>query len=532
MSKRYWPLIEKTCKIGSKFGPRSGGFHAGQDFEAPDGTPIFACAGGTILHIGPAQGYGQWIVIDHPDEDGGGCTTYGHMWDAFATGLERGDRVEAGQLIGYVGSNGQSSGPHLHLTVMPREYNESNKIDPLPWLKNAVYPRPANSVPTDQHKDHVHWALGEEKETTDESETRSNQMIEIDETEKSPNSSGRYGATVWLFVLHTEEGNGTARSLANYCQNPNAGVSYHYVLDNKTCYDVIDTDRASWSVLDANPYTINLCFAGSRAAMTRQQWLDRFSDAIDYAAKLFVQDASKYNPLEPFVRDYADVAKRKPGCTDHNGITVALRIGNHTDVGRNFPWDTFMASVSKYAEGVKIPVLVNAIDEKAKTTPWLGKRITEGEITTPDGRGRWAKFENGYIYWTPATTARAIPNNVFETWAELGYERGSLGYPTNDHTVLPVNEEPKVGDVQAFEGGTIYRKYGQQGYWVHGAIGERWKRDGFENSSWGWPVSNETAFQGGAEQQFEHGRIVWVADGTLGLKPDDGPDTIVPIPGH
>lgn len=520
MPERYWPLLKGSFEIGSPFGLRSSGFHAGQDFEAPDGSPIFACAGGTVLYIGPAQGYGQWIVIDHPDGDGGGCTTYGHMWNAFATGLSVGDRVEGGQLIAYVGSNGESSGPHLHLTVMPHEYDESNKIDPIPWLSKAIYPRPSLTV------------TAEKKESTDESKTRSTQMIEIDETDKSPNSSGRYGATVWLFVLHTEEGNGTARSLASYCQSSSAGVSYHYVLDNKTCYDVIDTDRASWSVLDANPYTINLCFAGSKAAMTKQQWLDKYPDAIDYAAKLFVQDASKYNPLEPYVRDYADVAKRRPGCTDHNGITVALRIGDHTDVGRNFPWDAFISAVDKYARGVQIPVFTNAIDDKAKTTPWLGKRITEGEVTTPDGRGRWAKFENGYIYWTPATTARAVPNSIFETWAELGYERGPLGYPANDHTVLPVDGEPKIGDVQAFEGGVVYRKYGQPGYYVKGAIGEYWKRDGFENSTWGWPVSNETAFQGGAEQQFENGKIVWVADGTLGLKPNDGPDTIVPITGH
>ncbi|MCM6779044.1 M23 family metallopeptidase [Nocardia sp. CDC159] len=137
---RYWPLRKGTFTIGSPFGPRAGGFHAGQDFPAPDGTPIHACAAGTIIHLGAAAGYGQWIVIDHPAAEGGGVSEYGHMWDARATGLSVGDWVEAGQVIGYVGNNGQSSGPHLHLSVMPYGYDPAAKVDPLSWLRGAGYP--------------------------------------------------------------------------------------------------------------------------------------------------------------------------------------------------------------------------------------------------------------------------------------------------------------------------------------------------------------------------------------------------------
>ncbi|GAA5085465.1 M23 family metallopeptidase [Nocardia iowensis] len=137
---RYWPMARGTFTIGSPFGPRAGGFHAGQDFPASDGTPIYACAGGTVLHLGAAGGYGQWIVIDHPTADGGGVSEYGHMWDAGATGLSVGDRVEAGQLIAYVGNNGGSTGPHLHLSVMPHAYDPSAKIDPMAWLHGAAYP--------------------------------------------------------------------------------------------------------------------------------------------------------------------------------------------------------------------------------------------------------------------------------------------------------------------------------------------------------------------------------------------------------
>lgn len=144
---RYWPLTRETLHLGSPFGPRPGGFHAGQDFPAPDGTPIYACASGTVLYLGAAAGYGQWIVIDHPADAGGGVTEYGHMWDARATGLRVGDHVKAGQLIGYVGSNGQSSGPHLHLSVMPYDYRPATKIDPLGWLAGADYPGEEEPMP-------------------------------------------------------------------------------------------------------------------------------------------------------------------------------------------------------------------------------------------------------------------------------------------------------------------------------------------------------------------------------------------------
>lgn len=135
---RQWPL-GKNFKLTSGFGPRWGTHHSGIDIAAADGTPFYACADGTIQYIGTASGYGQWIVIDHPASVGGGCTEYGHMWNAFATGLKAGDRVKKGQLIGYVGSNGQSTGPHLHLTVWERGYG-GRRIDPEQWLAGAKYP--------------------------------------------------------------------------------------------------------------------------------------------------------------------------------------------------------------------------------------------------------------------------------------------------------------------------------------------------------------------------------------------------------
>jgi hypothetical protein len=146
----------------------------------------------------------------------------------------------------------------------------------------------------------------------------------------------------WL--LHTEEGNSSAEQLARYCDGSH-NVSYHYTLRDRVVCDVVDTDFASWSVLSANAFTINLCFAGSRASWTRNQWLDRETD-ISIAAYMAVQDCRKYG-IPILVNPPPYVAT--PGISDHKYVTEELGIGTHTDVGDNFPWDVFTNYVEKWA---------------------------------------------------------------------------------------------------------------------------------------------------------------------------------------
>ncbi len=88
-------------------------FHSGVDWAAPFGTPIFAAGNGTIEEIGPKGGYGKYIRIGHAD---GYETAYGHM-TAFARGLEVGSHVRQGQVIGFVGSTGMSTGSHVHFEI-------------------------------------------------------------------------------------------------------------------------------------------------------------------------------------------------------------------------------------------------------------------------------------------------------------------------------------------------------------------------------------------------------------------------------
>lgn len=146
------------------------------------------------------------------------------------------------------------------------------------------------------------------------------------------------------FLFHTEEGNSSAEGLARYCQGQN-GVSYHYTVRDGIVYDVVDTDLYSWSVLAANAFTINLCFAGSRAGWSRAQWLQRERD-IEIACYLAVQDCRKYGfSTNVIVPPYINA----PGIADHKYVTEELRIGTHTDCGPNFPWDKVIHYVNLYS---------------------------------------------------------------------------------------------------------------------------------------------------------------------------------------
>jgi murein DD-endopeptidase MepM/ murein hydrolase activator NlpD len=87
--------------------------HNGTDYVAPKGTPVSAMANGQVLAAGHQGGYGKLVVLRHPN---GYKTFYGHL-SGFAKGVRKGASVTQGQLIGYVGSTGVSTGPHLHFEM-------------------------------------------------------------------------------------------------------------------------------------------------------------------------------------------------------------------------------------------------------------------------------------------------------------------------------------------------------------------------------------------------------------------------------
>ncbi len=126
-----WPV---TGRLTSSFGERldpfngEGAFHAGLDIAAAYGTPVRAPADGVIAKAGPASGYGREMIVDH----GGDVTTiYGHL-SGFA--VIAGQLVKQGQVIGYVGSAGRSTGPHLHYEV--RVHNMP--VNPHKYLRQTM----------------------------------------------------------------------------------------------------------------------------------------------------------------------------------------------------------------------------------------------------------------------------------------------------------------------------------------------------------------------------------------------------------
>jgi murein DD-endopeptidase MepM/ murein hydrolase activator NlpD len=97
--------------------------HWGVDYAAPQGTPVSALGSGVIDFAGRKGGYGNYIEVRHSSSF---TTCYGHLWK-FASGIRKGTRVEQGQVIGYVGSTGLSTGPHLDFRVR----KNGSYVDPL-----------------------------------------------------------------------------------------------------------------------------------------------------------------------------------------------------------------------------------------------------------------------------------------------------------------------------------------------------------------------------------------------------------------
>lgn len=111
--------------LSSGFGIRDGEAHNGMDIANDYGTPIYSVMSGTVISAGPATGFGNWVVVKNDD---GSKAVYGHM-KHFS--VQVGQRVDAGEQIAQVGSEGQSTGPHLHFEIYPDAFTP---VDPQPWL--------------------------------------------------------------------------------------------------------------------------------------------------------------------------------------------------------------------------------------------------------------------------------------------------------------------------------------------------------------------------------------------------------------
>ncbi len=138
------PVSNKDLtRIASGFGYRIdpvykvGKFHAGLDFAAPIGTPIYATANGIIKEANAnVSGYGNHVVIDHGY---GYQTLYGHM---YKIKVRPGQVVMRGEVIGWVGSSGKSTGPHCHYEV----HRNGIPVDPVYYFYNDLDPAQYNRL--------------------------------------------------------------------------------------------------------------------------------------------------------------------------------------------------------------------------------------------------------------------------------------------------------------------------------------------------------------------------------------------------
>ncbi len=131
-----WPV---DGKVVSLFGIRDGRRHDGIDISARSGTPIHAAAGGKVVFAGSMRGYGNLILLRHPDDL---FTAYAHN---SVNKVQKGQAVKQGQLIGKVGSTGRSTGPHLHFEIRNGQ-TARNPLFFLPERKGASPPRDAGSA--------------------------------------------------------------------------------------------------------------------------------------------------------------------------------------------------------------------------------------------------------------------------------------------------------------------------------------------------------------------------------------------------
>jgi murein DD-endopeptidase MepM/ murein hydrolase activator NlpD len=119
------PGARLTAHFGDGGDNWGGGKHTGLDFAAPQGTPVKAVAAGTVVSAGWDGPYGNRVVVKHAD---GTSSTYNHLSRTAVSG----GKVAVGQTVGYLGSTGNSTGPHLHLEILKPN---GAFTDPLTWLR-------------------------------------------------------------------------------------------------------------------------------------------------------------------------------------------------------------------------------------------------------------------------------------------------------------------------------------------------------------------------------------------------------------
>lgn len=323
---RFWPLGTGRT-VTSDFGPRWGAMHWGVDFGRPGGSggmPVYAVQTGAVVMAGPAQGFGSWVVLDHPDTAGGGTTVYGHI----VPEVRVGQAVAAGARIAHINPDSATNGgvaPHLHL-----EWHRSvwtppgpDRLNPLDLLSGAA--EPENPTPTSGGE-----AMGDQ--------------LQADITILSPSDSGpRDPHRCSLIIVHTNQGPemGSLEGLLGYMADPARQVSYNLVVGGDGRIGRSNDDNyVPWSAgSPANECGLHVCVLGY-AEQSREEWLDNPAQ-LHGLARVIRDWSDRYDiPIRKLTG--AQMRAGESGVGGHDTTVDAWHSTDHNDPGPDFPWDVVL----------------------------------------------------------------------------------------------------------------------------------------------------------------------------------------------
>lgn len=225
--------VPKGFVVTSPYGPRWGTTHYGVDYGVVGGAggkPIFAVKDGTVVQSGPANGFGQWIRLDHPASVGGGESVYGHIIPEVTTGK----KVREGQRIGRINPDSHTNGgvaPHLHLEfyryswVTPaRRVLGQTILDPQQVLRGAKWPGEANTPAPEPSPSNSH-ILGVDVSYFQNGMSLKRAAREGLSFAIIRTSDGTHRDWAYQSHIQDAESAGLVTAAYHYCRNPHEGSS-------------------------------------------------------------------------------------------------------------------------------------------------------------------------------------------------------------------------------------------------------------------------------------------------------------------
>lgn len=194
------------------------------------------------------------------------------------------------------------------------------------------------------------------------------------------NSDARGNTPISLIGIHTSQGVGTARNLADYCLR--SAVSYHTIISPGTTFPFVSEHRAAWSMRRANPFSLNLCFVGY-AEWTDADWILNHHGMLRDAAIVVRGWAKHYGiPIRKLTVDQVFAGER--GIIAHHDWTLSEKRRNpkakdsHWDPGTGFPWKAFIQLCQE--------------DDEMQLTDRITSKLNGNSITVGDLLSHWDKW--------------------------------------------------------------------------------------------------------------------------------------------